>query len=49
MNVVKALVSMLAVRVFSSSALTLCFGLAGEDPTFDGRAFYVSYSLKILV
>jgi len=29
------------VHVFSSSALTLCFGLAGKDHTFDGRAFYV--------
>jgi len=40
-NVVKVLVSMPAVYVFSSSALTLCFGLGGEDHTFDGRAFYV--------
>ena len=41
MNVVKVLVSMPTVHVFSSSALTLCFGLAGKDHTFDGRAFYV--------
>jgi len=39
MNVVKVLVSMPAMHVFSSSALTLCFGLAGNDHTFDGRAF----------
>ena len=30
-----------AVHVFNSSALTLCFGLAGKDRTFDGRAFNV--------
>jgi len=40
-NVVKVLVSMSAVRVFSSSTLTLCFGLAGKDHIFDGRAFDV--------
>jgi len=40
------LVSMPAVSVFSSSALTLCSGLAGKDHTFDGRACYVSYFLK---
>jgi len=32
-----------AVLVFSSSALTLCFGLAGKDHTFDGRAFDVLF------
>ena len=41
MNVVKVLMSMSVVHVFSSSALTLCFGLAGKDHTFDGRDFYV--------
>jgi len=25
------------VHVFSSSALTLCFGVAGKDHTFDGN------------
>jgi len=40
-NIVKVLVSMPAVHAFSSSALTLCFGLAGKDHTFDGRAFDV--------
>jgi len=40
-NVVKVLVSVPAVHVFSSSTLTLCFGLSGKDHTFDGRAFYV--------
>jgi len=35
--------SMPAVRVVSSSALTLCFGLAGKDHTFDGRAFDVFF------
>jgi len=35
------LVSMPAVHVFSSSALTLCFGLGGKDHTFNGGAFYV--------
>jgi len=34
------------VRVFSSSALTLCFGLAGRDRTFDGKDFYVAYFFK---
>jgi len=33
------LVSVPAVHVFSSSALTLSFGLAGKDHAFDGRAF----------
>jgi len=32
-----------AVRVFSSSALTLCFDLAGRDYTFHWRAFYVLF------
>jgi len=40
-NVVKVLVSMTAVHVFSSSTLTLFFGLSGNDHTFDGRVFYV--------
>jgi len=30
-----------AVHVFSSSAPTPCFGIAGKAHTFDGRAFYV--------
>jgi len=42
-NVVKVLVSMPAVRVFSSSALPLCFDSAGKDHTFDGRAFDVLF------
>ena len=41
MNIVKVLVFMPAMTVFSSTALTLCFGLAGRDHTFDGRAFHV--------
>jgi len=32
-----------AVGVFSSSDLTLCFGLAGKDHTFDGRGFDVLF------
>jgi len=40
-NVVKVLVSMPAVHVFSSSALTVCFGVSGKDYTIDGRVFYV--------
>jgi len=40
-NIVKVLVSMPAVHVFSNSALTLCFVLAGKYHSFDGRAFYV--------
>jgi len=43
MNVVEVLVSMPAVRVSSAAALTLCFGLAGRDHTFDGRAFHVLF------
>jgi len=43
MNVVKVLVSMPAVRVFNSSALNLCFDIAGKDHTFDGRAFYILF------
>jgi len=35
--------NMPAVCVFSSSALTLCFGLRGKDRTFDGRAFYILF------
>jgi len=30
-----------AVHVFSSTALTVCFGLSGKDHTFDGKVFYV--------
>jgi len=40
------LVSVPAVQVFSSSALTICFGLAGRDYTFDENAFYVGYFSK---
>jgi len=36
-------VSTPAVRVFSSSALTLSFGFAGKDHTFDGKAFDVLF------
>ena len=36
MNIVKVQVSMPAVRVFSGSALTFYFGLAGRYCTFDG-------------
>ena len=32
-----------AVRVFSGSACTICYGLAGRDYTFDGSAFYVLF------
>jgi len=35
--------SMPAVRVFSSSAINICFGLAGRDHTFDGSAFYTLF------
>jgi len=42
-NVVNVLASMPAVGVFSSSDLTLCFGLAGKDHTFDGRGFDVLF------
>ena len=30
-----------AVHMFSIAALTLCFGIAGEDHTFDGTVFHV--------
>jgi len=40
-NVVNVLVSTPAVRVFGSTALTFCSGVAGRDHTFDGRSFYV--------
>ena len=40
-NIVQRLGPMPAVGVFSSSDLTLCFGLAGKDHIFDGRAFDV--------
>ena len=43
-DVSEVLVSMPAVRVLNSSALSLCFGLAGRDHTFDGRAFKPTFS-----
>ena len=39
LNVVKVLVSVPAVHVFSSSTFTLCFGFSGKDRTFDRRVF----------
>ena len=38
-NIVEWLVSMPAVRVFAGSALTISFGLASRDYTFDVSAF----------
>jgi len=38
-NVVEVLVCMPAVRVFSGSALTFCFGLASTFYAFDGVLF----------
>ena len=38
-NIVEWLVSMPAVRVFVGSALTISFGLASRDYTFDMSAF----------
>jgi len=40
---VKVLVSMPAVHVFSSSALTLCFGLAGKITLLMGELFMYSW------
>jgi len=34
------MVSIPAVQVFSGSALTISFGLAGTDYRFDGSSFY---------
>jgi len=39
-NVLEVFVSVPAVRVFSGSALTICFDLASRDDTSDGSAFY---------
>jgi len=36
-NVVEVSVSMPAVRLFSGFTLTICFGLAARDYTFDWR------------
>jgi len=38
-NIVEWLVSMPVVRVFAGSALTISFGLASRDYTFDMSAF----------
>ena len=40
MNVLEVLESVPAVRVFSGSALTICFDLASRDDTFNGSPFY---------
>jgi len=45
-NVVEWLMSMPSVRVFSSSDLTICFGLASRDYTHVGSAFYALYFFK---
>jgi len=45
-NVVEVLVSVPAVRVFSGSALTICFGLAGREHTIKGNGFYAAYFFK---
>ena len=42
-NIVEWLVSVTAVRVFVGSALTLHFGLASRDNTFDRSGFYVRF------
>jgi len=42
-NVFEVLVFVLAVRMFGVSALTICFGLASGNYTFDGSAFYVLF------
>ena len=42
-NIVEWLASMTAVRVFVGYALTLSFGLASRDYTFDRRGFCVLF------
>jgi len=43
-NIVEWLVSAIpAMLVFADSALTICFGSARRDNTFDGNAFYVLF------
>ena len=46
MNIVEWLVSMVAVRLFVGSALTISFGLACRGYTFDRIAFDVVYFFK---
>ena len=46
MNIVEWLVSMLAVRLFVGSALTISFGLACRGYTCDRIAFNVVYFFK---
>jgi len=47
-TVVYWLLSMPAVQVVISSALTICFGFASRDDTFDVSASYI-LSTKVLV
>jgi len=42
-NTVGVVVSMPAVQVVVSLTLTIYFGFANRDDTFDGRAFYVLF------
>ena len=42
-NIVEWLVSMPAVRMFGGSSLTISFGLASRDYTFDMSAFYALF------
>ena len=46
MNIFEWLVSMPAVRGFGGSSLTISFGLASRDYTFDRSTFYVGYFFK---
>ena len=43
MNIVEWFVSMPAVRMFDGSFLTISFGLASRDYTFDMSALYVLF------
>ena len=45
-NTVEWLVSIPVVRVFIGSALTISYGLAWRDYTFDGNAFYIGCFFK---
>jgi len=46
-DIVEWLVSVLAVQVIVSSALTICFGFASRDGTFHGSTFYVLFKKEV--
>jgi len=46
LNILEWSVYMTAVQVFVGSALTLSFGVASRDYTFDRSALYVAYFFK---